>query len=162
MTVSRASLTYIDNSKEKSSFQFAVEQITSLNRDNVTAGIATIQSAADAMTLGAPSNFNITDTNIEYPYTVPNDEAANREMAVEFTMQDVVNPKNKTRVSLPAPNLSLFPFVEAQSDVVEFPYAGTISTELQTLINALEDEVVHPISEQSVTVIRIKRVGRNL
>lgn len=162
MSVSRFNLGYMDNSKERSYFGGSVEKITSLNRDNVEAGIGAIQTAADAMTQNAPVTFSITDTNVEYVAVVPSAQDANNEMGLEFTLQDSTDPKNKSRITLPAPNLSLCPFVEAQSDVVEFPTTLTISTELQTLIDALEAEIVHPISENAMGVIRIKRVGRNL
>lgn len=161
MPYSKANLTYIDNSKERTSFSVPIAEITAANHDTQVAAVAALQADIDLLTLAAPAKKSITHSDVDYVYTVPTDEYANREAGVMFTLQGAVNPKNKVRVTLGAPDLSKFPFVTAQSDIVEVPF-GTIHADLSGAITELENVVVHPISGEAMTVQRMEKVGRNL
>lgn len=161
MAYSKANLSYIDNSKERSTFAVPIAAITAVNHDTQVAAVAALQADADLCTLGAPSKLSIVHSDVDYVYTVPTDVNANREVGVTFTLQGATNPKNKVRVTLPAPDLAKFPFVTAQSDIVEAPFSG-LHADLSGLVTELENIVVHPVTEEAMTVQRMEKVGRNL
>lgn len=161
MAYSKVNLTYIDNSKERTTFSVPVPEIDALNHDTEITLIGNLQTAMDALTLGAPAKRSIVHSDVDYVYTVPTDVNANREVGVMFTLQGTSEPKNKVRATIGAPDLADFPFVAAQSDIVEAPFSG-LSADLTAAIAAMEAVIVHPVSGETMTVQRMEKIGRNL
>ncbi len=161
MTSSSATITTIDNSKERSGFGFPVAAITAANHDAQYTAIGVVQTAVAAMTLAAVASRNVTQENVQFPYVVPSDVYANRESGVTFTLEGTTTSKNRVRVTLPAPDLSKFPFVALQDDIAQIPFAG-LHADLIYLISALEAAVVHPVSNEAMIVVRMEKIGRNL
>ena len=83
---------------------------------------------------------------------------AHRETAVRFVMVDAAG--NQVVASLPAPDLSKFPFATIGQDTTPVPYAGQ-HADVTLMVAELEAEAVHPITGDALTVIRLDFVGRN-
>lgn len=156
-----ATFTFIDNSKEFTSFGVPMDEITAANHDVQVAAAATIRGNVEALTLAVLTKSTVVHSSQDFVYTVPTSAYANRETAVQFTLQGDTEPKNKVRVSLGAPDLDKFPFVAAQSDIVEVPFSG-LHADLTSLISSLENFVKHPVTGEDMTVVRMEKIGRNL
>lgn len=161
MPVSSLNLNYIGYDKKTSDFGVPIAAITAVNHDGQVTIADNIQSAADVCTEMAPNSRSMKHSDVTYVATIPADESATRKRGVTLTLRGDTNPKNKVRVTLPGADMSKFPFEAAQSDVVEAPFSG-LHIDLTALITALDAGVVHPVSEESMSVYRLEHVGRNL
>lgn len=156
-----ASFTFVDNSKERTTFSVPIADMDAANHDTQVAAVAALQADVEALTLGALGKRTITHSSLDYAYTIPTSAYANRESGVAFTMKGAVEPSNQVRVTLGAPDLDKFPFVAAQSDIVSAPFSG-LHADLAGLITELENIVVHPVTGEAMTVDRMEKIGRNL
>lgn len=147
-----------DNNNEIGSFAYNVE--------NATDG-ASFEAAADAradmsLVIAALSLGVLQTTNIGVNDVLTRDRStetyAVREVAVRFVMVDADG--NQVVSSLPAPDLSKFPFNAIGQDSTPVPYTG-MHSDVGLMISALEADAIHPITGNALTVIRLDFVGRN-
>jgi len=147
-----------DNSSEMGYFSVAVADVT----DGTTFDSAKNVQGDLALYVAALSLGVLNTQNIGVNDVLSKDRAtdayANRESAVTFTMTDSDN--NLVKASIPAPDLSKFPFADLGQDTTPVPYAG-MHTDVDIFIQTLEAGAVHPITGNALTVIRMDFVGRS-
>lgn len=158
---STLTMTFVDNSAERSAFAVPIADIDATNHDTQMAAVAALQGDVELCSLAPLAKRTVTHSSVDYPFTVPTNAYANRETAVVFTMVGDTEPSNKVRVSLPAPDLDKFPFIAAQSDIVNAPFSG-LHADLASLIVELENTVKHPVTGEDMSVSRLEKIGRNL
>jgi len=158
MSSTRLSFGIKDNSNEMGSFSVAVAHVT----DGTGFDAAKNAQGDFALAIAALSLGVINTQNIGANDTLSKDRAtdpyANRESAVTFTMQDAGG--NLAKASIPAPDLTKFPFADLGQDTTPVPYVGTDAA-VQVMIDAIEADAVHPITGDALTVIRMDFVGRS-
>lgn len=158
---SNVNLTFVGFDGKRTTFSVPVAQITAANHDAVAIQAADIQTEIEDLTLGALAKRTVTHSNLDYVYTLPTNPYATRDTSVQFTLSGAVEPSNKVRVSLGAPDLSKFPFVALQSEVANAPFSN-LHADLTAAITVLEGAVLHPATEEAMTVTKMELIGRNL
>ena len=147
-----------DNNNEIGSFAYNVENATdgpSFETAVDARGDMSILIAALSLGVLQTTNIGVNDV---YTRDRSTETYAVREVAVRFVMVD--NDGNQVVSSLPAPDLSKFPFAAIGQDTTPVPYAG-MDADVGLMIAALERDAIHPITGGNLTVIRLDFVGRN-
>lgn len=154
----RITLGLADNNNEVGQFAYNVPNaVDGPGFVNAAGSRADMSIIAAALSLGVLQTTNI-GVNTVLTRDRSTETYAHRETAVRFVMVNAAG--NQTVASLPAPDLSKFPFAAVGQDTIPVPYAG-VHADVQLMIDALERDAVHPITEDSLTVIRLDFVGRN-
>lgn len=147
-----------DNSNEIGYFSVSVPNVT----DGAGFDVAKNAEGDLALYVAALSLGVINTQNIGVNDVLSKDRATDpyalRETAVTFTMTDSEN--NLVKASLPAPDLTKFPFAALGQDTTPVPYTG-VHADVDIFIQTLEAEAVHPITGNALTVIRLDLVGRS-
>jgi len=162
--MSNMSVSIIDNDNESSKFALSIPQLDAAGYVATMANVDAIVTALGAVTLGAIKAETVTATTVTHDPSRPTDPYANRETGVIFYMVSDTTGQ-KMRVTLPAPNLSLFPFSTLGVGRVQTPWPVALSAGVQALIDAIEAGAVYEQDDggvETVTVYAMEHVGRNL
>jgi len=161
--MSNISISVLDNNMERSAFSVGIASLNPISYAATKINVDDLVTTLAAVTLGHVATLTVTDEVRKIDETRPSDPYANRENGVVFGMVSA-NTGSKMRATLPAPDLSLFPFAARGVGRVDAPFTG-LSTELQAFIDKLEDTAAYIDNSggvETVTVSYIEYVGRNL
>lgn len=162
--MSTMSVSILDNDNEASKFSLPIPVLDGASYAGVMAGVNAIVNAVEALTLGEIKSEVVTASVTTHDPNRPTNPYANREAGVIFYMSSNTTGQ-KVRVTLPAPDLTLFPFSTVGKGKVELPWPVTLSTEVLALISAIEGGAVYQQDDggvETVTVYALEHVGRNL
>lgn len=145
-------LTFLDNSREKSTFQAHMAAITALNIAEKLADMGDLRLAIEGITLGTVIGDKWVGDITKYAETLPASVEAQREKKWLVRYQDDVNLAIYT-VEIPTADLSL---LQTNSDLMIID-AGAGAT----FVAAFEALVVSP-EGNNITVLDVRYVGRSL
>lgn len=149
--MTNATVTYMDHSGEQSRAGFFVEQLDASNFSSVQTDIDTIILAIDLLSNGSKAQDTWTADKRLYPFTLPNDPTAQREIKALVTYADDVTG-NRYQLTIPVFN---YDGVQQGTDVIDLSAGGWPG-----FINAFEGGGRSPAGN-SVTVLGAVLVGRN-
>lgn len=152
---SSAFFTWLDRSREKSSMSFRIVDIDETNIVGQRTALATMESALDAVTLGAISEEAIVANRDRLTNITPSDGRRETKWLVRY--QDAAEKKIFT-MEIPCADVNALPF-NTDSDFVDMKPA-TVSAARDALVAAIEAMVRAP-NGQAVDVVSIECVGRN-
>ena len=148
---------FIDRSGERASVNAPTPDLGLSNIESYTDGgtaFNALEAAINALTLLTPTGNTVTaeSAGVAAP-TVPTDVNAQRERVLLFFLSDTGG--HKTRIGIPGIDLTGI----AQAGTDDVPLDAT--TEVGDMVTAIETYCVDSITGNTVTVYRIRHVGRN-
>lgn len=155
---SRASISYIDHSRERSSVSVEGIDITAANFDAQDAMVTALENAIAAVTLGnrVQTLHGNLDLGTKDP---PADPEAGREEKWLVSYIDDTNPTRVLTCELPCPDITDSTLRAANSDDWDPDDAGG---KWAAFVTAFENFVRAPFTGSAVTVQKVTRVGRRL
>lgn len=160
---SSTTFTFVDNNMEKSSFSIGIADLNAISYTAVADDVDRLAEALQLLTLGEYSSWTMVADTETYNPTRPTSPYANREAGVVVGMVSTTSG-GRTRVTIPAPDLTKFPFAALGVGRVEAPFTG-LHADLQAFITQLEATAAYVPSDgnvETVTVSYLEHVGRNL
>lgn len=148
-------LGFIDRSGEKSHTTLYIPQITAANHDAVVGAAGNVDALRAAIAAASLCNYDIMTVTHSKEYdipTVPADDFAQRELGLEVSWVDNVNPATKGKFTIPGPDLDAF--AEAGTDIVDLEEVAPAALKL-----ALETYAVSSAGN-AMTITQMRVVGR--
>lgn len=161
--MSKVTFVLYDNNLEKASFGVDLPSLNAISYVATKALVDDLQTALADISLGVLGSRTVTDSVETYEVTRSIDPACNREAGVVFYMTSGTTSQ-KMRVTLPAPDLTKFPFATLGVGSVTAPFTG-LHADLSAFITAIENAAVYTQDDggvETVAVYKIEHVGRNL
>lgn len=148
---------FLDRSNEKSTFKVFNGAITAVSIAGFLTDFGALKAATAAITRGEISREAWTGDNTTFAVTPPDDNFAQRESKFLVTYQGDTSAKLFT-TTIPTADLEVVTFGPNSDDLV-LDDAGVVAA----FVTAFEQLARTPDSDQeTVTVIRIRAVGRNI
>jgi hypothetical protein len=143
----------IDYSGEPTTVTLPLPQITAANHDTVIGtNVPALKAAIIAATKGNFISEHITHSRVYSVPSVPNDKDAQRELGLEVTWYDSVDPSKRGKFTFGTVDLTLF--AEQGTDLVDLEEIAPAA-----LVTAIESFCESPLGN-AITVTKMRIVGR--
>lgn len=154
MAKSRFARTYIDESKELSTIDFAIREMTAASMATLLPELATLGSAIDALTGGTLRKSQAMQDSSAFSGAAPTDPSAQRERKWRVDFQDTVTGRYG-KVEIP------IALVDITTKIAGTDQADLTDTKWTDFIAAFET-TARSVEGNTVNVVGATLVGRNL